>query len=145
MDSAGNTYCVREGNSTTGTWARPATPMMEKVGDDWVSKGWNELEHKGWLFKAVSRPACADADPARSALSEDLGLGPLPLPQKVFPENVLACHHRESGLTLSFTTRDTLSAWLRQQQARLGAMLSPDKFDWTYGSPYSGSIDINRG
>jgi hypothetical protein len=42
---------ITEGNIATGTWARPATPQMEKVGNEWVSKGWNELEHKGWVFK----------------------------------------------------------------------------------------------
>jgi hypothetical protein len=42
---------ITEGNIATGTWARPATPQMEKVGNEWVSKGWNDLEHKDWVFK----------------------------------------------------------------------------------------------
>lgn len=43
-----------------------------KVGGEWVSKGWNELEHKGWIFKAFSRPPVKEEDPACAALSHDL-------------------------------------------------------------------------
>lgn len=45
---------------------------MHKVGDEWVSKGWNELEHEGWVFKAVSRPPVKEGTPALSSLSANL-------------------------------------------------------------------------
>jgi hypothetical protein len=45
---------------------------MQKVGDEWVSKGWNELEHKGWIFKAVSRPPFKADSPACAAISDEL-------------------------------------------------------------------------
>ena len=67
---------VVEGCQATGTWARPATPQMEKVGEEWVSKGWNELEHQGWIFKAFSRPPVKGDDQACAALRNDL-VGPL--------------------------------------------------------------------
>ncbi len=63
---------VIEGDAATGTWARPATPQMEKVDGEWVSRGWNELEHRGWVFKGVSRPCAKDGDQARADLSEQL-------------------------------------------------------------------------
>ena len=63
---------VVEGDAATGTWARPATPQMEKVDGEWVSRGWNELEHRGWVFKGVSRPCAKDGYHARAELSEQL-------------------------------------------------------------------------
>jgi hypothetical protein len=43
---------------------------LPQVGEEWVSKGWNELDHKGWLFKAVQRPALNEA--AHNQLSQDM-------------------------------------------------------------------------
>jgi hypothetical protein len=50
----------------------------------------------GHTKKAVSRPPLKDAG-ARSALSSDLGLGTIPLPQNVFCDNLLECHDKTSG------------------------------------------------
>lgn len=43
---------------------------MEKVDGQWVSKGWNELEHRGYIFKAMQRPAISNTEMAQ--LSEEL-------------------------------------------------------------------------
>lgn len=72
------------------------------------------------------------------------GLGPLPLPKAVFNENLLECHDKSSGVTFYFSARDTLADWHTQQQKRLGSRLSPQCYDFTYASPYSGSIDKNK-
>jgi len=52
-----------------GTWARPATPQMQKAGDEWISKGCKELEYKACVFRAVSRPPLKHAATAALALS----------------------------------------------------------------------------
>lgn len=141
---------------------------MEKVVDEWVSRGWNELEHKGWVFKTVSCPPLKDTDSSRSTLSDTLvsqgfrsrvlvlgfrlvvtqgaphvqGLGPLPLPKAVFNNNLLECHDKTSDITFYFSGHDTAS--LTDWHKEMGPRLGPQCYDFTYDSLYSGSIDKNK-
>ena len=56
--------------SSTNDFVLKQAPENLQVGEEWVSKGWNELEHKGWLFKAIQRPAMSAKDKAQ--LSQNL-------------------------------------------------------------------------
>ena len=133
---------VVEGDARTGTWARPTTPAMETGADgQFVSKGWNELDHKGWVFKARTRPPSGGA--ALADLRDALALGPVPLPEKVYAENLLECSHGESGIKIAFTAAEALAGWHSAQQKELGGGLSAENFDRHFNTPYAGSIVVS--
>ncbi|KAJ1478904.1 TIP41-like family-domain-containing protein [Baffinella frigidus] len=133
---------VVEGDARTGTWARPATPQMGTDADgQFVSRGWNELEHKGWVFKARTRPPSGGA--AAADLRDALSLGPVPLPQKVYAENLLECSH-ESGVKIEFTAEAALGGWQSAQQKEFGGSLSAENFDRHFNTPYAGSIVVDK-
>jgi len=125
------THQVQEGNKETGTWNRPSTPMYEKVGEEWVSKGWNELEHKGWLFKAVQRPAMSSAQD-KTQLSHELGLGGTPLPSTVLAFNSIQAINQDTGVSLTFDCQGAMQAWASEiQRNKTMSWLSPNPFKGT--------------
>jgi len=132
---------VVEGDAHTGTWARPSTPQMEMNSEgQFVSRGWNELEHKGWVFKAKVRPPSGDA--SLSGLRDALALGPVPLPERVSAENVLELVHVDSAVKIEFTAAEALAGWHSAQQQEFGGRLSAQEYDRNYNTPYSGSIVV---
>lgn len=68
MCTARCSLVIKQSGGLIDTKAR----QMQKVGDEWVSKGWNECEHKGWLFKAVSRPPIKADSASETALRDEL-------------------------------------------------------------------------
>jgi len=60
------------------------------------------------------------------------GVGEIPFPQVVLSDSLLQCndillqcHHKDAGVRLLLTGRDTLAAWHTQQHRRLGSRLGP--------------------
>uniref|UniRef100_A0A6U4NIQ6 TIP41-like protein n=1 Tax=Hemiselmis andersenii TaxID=464988 RepID=A0A6U4NIQ6_HEMAN len=132
------THQVQEGNQQTGTWNRPSTPMYEKVGDEWVSKGWNELEHKGWLFKAISRPAVDTQQADRAQLAQEMsGLGQVPPPSTVYPGNSIQAVNHETGVSLNFDSPGAINAWAAEIQKQ-------GHSSWLSPCPFNGALETDR-
>ena len=91
---------------------RPPTPFIDEQGE---SKGWNELEYKGWKFYSQTRKAVCSED--RSTLAQDIGAENVPLPEIVFGNNKLTLFHESSGITVNFNAKDALASWSTQQKA----------------------------
>lgn len=97
-----------------------------------------------------------------------LGLeGGVPVPENVFGESVLECSHPGHGVRFEFRAEDALAGWHANQQKRLGELpceltcplwndrahvcvvlpgrtVSKSEFDWTFSTPYNGSIHLDK-
>ncbi len=91
----------------------------------------------------MSRPPADGA--ARAEVKHSLGLDDIPLPESVFADNVLELANPKLGIRIEFKAKDALASWQQNQDAqRLKGKLSKSEHDWTYSSPYSGSIAVDK-
>ena len=124
-----------------GSVARQPTPYHDEKG---VSKGWHELQHKGWLFKSQERPPLVQEDGEGdgaderagkfvAALFEGLGR-PRALPRRVCHDSWLLLRCEESGFELRF---DAL------QGLRKAFEVGHQESEWSkqFFSPYLGTMD----
>jgi type 2A phosphatase activator TIP41 len=125
----------------------------------------------GWRIRVAK--AAIDASNAKDALSQQLQLGDVP--EMVFSKNRMSLEHEETGFLLYFDAVDALGLvahsppqnikvkasqqWTHSNQSHVDAIteqqqqqgaLTPEQhrlanYDWTFTTPYTGSIQCPKG
>ena len=84
---------------------RVPTPYHDENGQ---SKGWNEKQFKGVLFKGVTRTAPV-LNEERQKINHEIGKEKnAVLPSTLYPSNILTVEHLDTGITLTFSCMDAL-------------------------------------
>lgn len=130
---------------------------MHGAGGEVLPDG-NGISVGGWRIATHRGPIAHDADAERM---KD-GLHVLSIPEQWYDANFLELTHLPSGTTISFNARDALrqwhaaqtdpvrvpaaAEWVRSRQQEMEAHHAKRiEYDWTFTTPYSGSVGAAQG